>query len=791
MPNENENQTQQKKHVGAVQAQRPRRGPGGGGMVGSGEKATDFMGTLKRLLGMLRKDIFTLILIVIFAAAAVACTISVPRVMENAVNSIYSYVVQSMTYSMTHPEAQKIQSEVNSGFASAEKTLNDKLAQATAGQIALAEKEAQIAKLPATQQAAAQAQLAPQKARVEEGLAAITAGKQQLEAARSQVEEKFKALKTAKSDSVRLSTVKSLGATMSNIPLTGSNNSSQSAQIAKFKSMTDSQMIGLAKGFAPKPKMNYSYIGKIGLIMLAIVLFSSVLSALQQRMTVRVTQELVRRLRRQVSEKLDRLPLKFFDGQTHGEILSKLTIDIDLMSTNLQNVMSQSMTSVLMLVGIIIMMFTVNWLLALVSCIVLPLAFIATAIIAPKAQRYFGRQQNQLGELNGQIEENYGGHNIIKAFNREKISINTFKDTNEVVYDSAWKAQFLSSLLWPVVIFAVNLQYVVIVVLAAILTRSKVFFLGANIGGMTVGGISAFILYLNQFQQPMTQIAQIANVIQSSMAAAERVFILLDEKEEAPDPLEAPEVENPQGAVQVADINFDYDPSVPLIRDWNMMTEPGKMVAIVGPTGAGKTTIVNLLMRFYEVNSGTITVDGVDTSIMRRADVRKLFGMVLQDTWLYSGTIRENIAYGKDDATEDEIIQAADTALADHFIRTLPHGYDTEIQEDANNLSAGQRQLLTIARAFLADAPILILDEATSSVDTRTEQLIQAAMERLMHGRTSFVIAHRLSTIRNADQILVMNHGRIVESGNHDQLLAANGFYADLYNSQFAGDEDA
>ena len=787
MPNENTNQTEQKKPIGAVQTPRPRRGPGGGGLVGSGEKAADFTGTLKRLLGMLKKDSVVLVLIVIFAAAAVTSTISVPRVMENAVNKIYLYVEQSMMYST----ADKVKSQVDSGFTQQEKTLDDTLAKAVAGQKAIEAQAALIAKLPPAQQSAATAQLAPKQAETTKAIAQLTAGKQQLEAMRTKVEDQFKTLQTTKSDAERLSVMKSLVTMMSQASSATSGNTSQSTQIQKFKTATDSQLLSIAKGFVGKPKMDFSYIGEICLIMLAIILGYSLLTGFQQRMTVRVTQELVRRLRRQVSEKLDRLPLKFFDGQTHGEILSKLTIDIDLMSTNLQNVMSQSMTSVLMLVGILIMMFSVNWLLALVSCIVLPLAFIATAIIAPRAQRYFGRQQNQLGELNGQIEENYGGHNIIKAFNREQISINHFKGTNEVVYASAWKAQFLSSLLWPVVIFAVNLQYVVIVVLAAVLTRPEVYFLGANIGGMTVGGISAFILYLNQFQQPMTQIAQIANVIQSSMAAAERVFILLDEEEEAPDPLEAPEVENPQGAVQVSDLNFDYDPSVPLIRDWNMMTQPGKMVAIVGPTGAGKTTIVNLLMRFYEVNSGTITVDGVDTRVMKRADVRKLFGMVLQDTWLYSGTIRENIAYGKDDATEEEIVRAADIALADHFIRTLPHGYDTEIQEDANNLSSGQRQLLTIARAVLADAPILILDEATSSVDTRTEQLIQAAMERLMHGRTSFVIAHRLSTIRNADQILVMNHGRIVESGNHEQLLAAGGFYADLYNSQFAGDEDA
>jgi len=790
MPNENTNQAQQAKPIVRPQQGggiRPGgRGPGGGGLAGSGEKANDFWGTLKRLLKMFRDDYITLMLIVVLAVAGITCSILTPRVMENAINSITSFVEQKMTYT----QAQKIKSEVNAGIDSEKKPLNQKLANALAEQRML---NAQIALTPMTQRAEKAKELEPQLIGIQKDIAQMSVGKQQIEAARTQIENQFNALRTAKSDAVRLSVMKSLVAMMSKSSSATKGNSSQSAQFAKFKDATDSQLLSIAKGFSSThaPTPDYHYIGEICLIMVTLSLGYAVLMGFQQRITVRITQELVRRLRRQVSEKLDRLPLKFFDSQTHGEILSKLTIDIDLMSTNLQNVMSQSMNSALMLIGILIMMFTVNWLLALVSCIVVPLALLATAVIAPRAQRYFGRQQNQLGELNGQIEENYGGHNIIKAFNREQISIDRFKSTNDIVYSSAWKAQFLSSLLWPIIIFANNLQYVVIVVIAAILTRPQVFFLGANIGGMTIGGIAAFIMYLQQFQQPMQQMAQIANVIQSSMAAAERVFILLDEEEEAPDPAEAPVVEKPKGAVKVSKINFDYDPTVPLIRDWNMTTRPGKMVAIVGPTGAGKTTIVNLLMRFYEVNSGTISVDGIDTSIMKRADVRKLFGMVLQDTWLYSGTIRENIAYGKDDATEEEIIQAADTALADHFIRTLPHGYDTEIQEDAGNLSAGQRQLLTIARAVLADAPILILDEATSSVDTRTEQLIQAAMERLMHGRTSFVIAHRLSTIRNADQILVMNHGRIVESGNHDKLLAKGGFYADLYNSQFAGDEDA
>jgi ATP-binding cassette subfamily B protein len=561
----------------------------------------------------------------------------------------------------------------------------------------------------------------------------------------------------------------------------------------RVKDASDQQLLIFAKALAltDEPVLDYNYIGMIALVLIGLYFLYALFAYVQQRLTVTMTQELVRRLRTQVSEKLDTLPLKYFDGQTHGEILSKITIDIDLISTNLQQVLSQTLSSVFQLLGILIMMFSISWVLALVSCVAIPLTLVLTGIIAPKAQKFFARQQAQLGELNGQIEENYGGHNIIKAFNREEISLTRFRATNKQLYGSAWKAQFISSVLMPVINAVTNLQYVVIVVIAAILTRPDVTLAGINIGGMTVGAIFAFIQYVSSFQQPMVQMAQIANVIQGSIAAAERVFILLDEAEEAPDPDPAATVDVAQGSVTIDHIDFDYDPASPLIRDWYLDVKPGQMIAIVGPTGAGKTTIVNLLMRFYDVTQGSIRIDGVDTAAMKRSDVRALFGMVLQDTWLFNGSIADNIAFGRDDATPEQIHAAADTALADHFIRTLPHGYDTVLAEDAGNISVGQRQLLTIARAVLADSPILILDEATSSVDTRTEQLIQTAMARLMQGRTSFVIAHRLSTIRDADLIVAMNHGRIVESGSHDELLAADGFYAELYNSQFAGDEDA
>ncbi|MCL2819104.1 MAG: ABC transporter ATP-binding protein/permease [Actinomycetia bacterium] len=530
------------------------------------------------------------------------------------------------------------------------------------------------------------------------------------------------------------------------------------------------------------PSIDFDYIGRIALILIGLYCLGALLAYIQQTLTVTVTQDLVRTLRRMVSEKLDRLPLSFFDTQTYGEILSKITIDADLISTNLQQAMSQTMTSLFTLIGIIIMMFTISWKLALVSLIAVPGSILVTALIAPRSQKFFADQQARLGDLNGQIEENFAGHIIVKAFNREEANIERFGKTNEDLYGSAWKAQFMSSIIMPLIHFISNVQYVVIVVYAAILSAA---------GQLPIGDILAFIQYIQQFGQPIQQVAQIANVIQGTIAAAERVFNLLDEPEETPDALKPAQLSAPRGLVEFDDVDFDYVETNPLIRDLTLTAKPGQTVAIVGPTGAGKTTLVNLLMRFYDLNSGQIRVDGVNTADMNRHDVRKLFGMVLQDTWLFNGTIAENIAYGREGATREEIEAAAKAAFADHFIRTLPQGYDTILAEDGSNLSVGQRQLLTIARAILADSPIMILDEATSSVDTRTERLIQEAMNRLTEGRTSFVIAHRLSTIRDADLILVMDKGRVVESGTHDELLASDGFYAELYNSQFSQEAEA
>ncbi|MCL2437833.1 MAG: ABC transporter ATP-binding protein/permease [Coriobacteriia bacterium] len=543
---------------------------------------------------------------------------------------------------------------------------------------------------------------------------------------------------------------------------------------------------------AVAPAIDFTFIAKILAVVGVLYLLGAAFSYIQQRLIIHVTQKLIHGLRQKASEKLDRLPLRYFDRKPYGDTLSRITNDIDLINSNLQQVMTQTLTSLIMIVGILVMMFVINWMLALISLIALPVTMLLTAWVAPKAQRFFGRQQAQLGELNGQIEENFSGHNVIKAFNREEASVERFRKTNEKLYGSAWKAQFLTSILMPLFTLITNIQYVLIVAIAAILTRPEVMFLGTNIGGLQIGLILAFIQYVHQFQQPLVTTAQMANLIQGTIAAAERVFELLEEDEERPDDEESAKHDSrPRGAVSLDNVNFDYVPDEPLIRDWSLEVSPGEMVAIVGPTGAGKTTVVNLLMRFYDADSGKICIDGIDTQEMTRAGARGLFGMVLQDTWLFSGTIYENIAYGREDASREEIIEAAKTAFADHFIRTLPDGYDTVLQEDAQNLSVGQRQLLTIARAVLRDAPIMILDEATSSVDTRTEKLIQAAMARLMQGRTSFVIAHRLSTIRDADKIVVMQQGRIVETGTHDNLLKSGGFYAELYLSQFAEDEDS
>ncbi len=491
-----------------------------------------------------------------------------------------------------------------------------------------------------------------------------------------------------------------------------------------------------------------------------------------------VAQRTMYRLRREVDEKISRLPLKYFDSRTHGEIMSRAVNDMDNLSTTLQQSITQLITSVVTLLGVIVLMLTISPLLSLIVVLTLPLSLFVTVGIAKRSQNYFRRQQRALGELNGHVEEMYTGHKIVKAFGREGQSVAEFNERNEQLYNAGWRAQFVSGIIMPLMRFIGNIGYVFVAVVGGIMVTR---------GAIAIGDVQAFIQYAQQFTQPIIQLANFANVIQSAMASAERIFELLDEQEEVPEAADAKVIEHPDGEVKFEHVKFGYSPDNILMEDMNIDVQPGQMIAIVGPTGAGKTTLVNLLMRFYDVNSGRILVDGVEIREIKRGALRRTFGMVLQDTWLFNGTIHDNIAYGREGATEEEIIRAAKAANANHFIRTLPGGYNTVLNEDATNISQGQRQLLTIARAFLANPEILILDEATSSVDTRTEMQIQKAMAGLMKGRTSFVIAHRLSTIRDADLILVMNHGTIVEKGTHEELLAKNGFYADLYNSQFTG----
>ncbi|MEJ2662610.1 MAG: ABC transporter ATP-binding protein [Spirochaetia bacterium] len=528
----------------------------------------------------------------------------------------------------------------------------------------------------------------------------------------------------------------------------------------------------------PMPSIDFIFIGRTILILIGLYALSSLFTYIQQYQMAGISQKIVYALRSDVSKKLARLPLKFFDSRAHGDIMSRVTNDIDTISTTLQQSLTQVITSVFTIIGVLIMMLTISPLLTLITLVTLPLSFFATMKIAKMSQKNFAAQQKHLGQLNGHVEEMFTGHKIVKAFGHEKKSITEFNRINDRLYKASWKAQFVSGIIMPMMNFINNLGYVLICVVGGILAAQK---------ALNLGDIQAFIQYSRRFTMPIAQTANIANILQSTIACAERVFEILDEEEEIPDRPDALVIRKPRGDVRFDKVRFGYKDDNILMENMNIDVKQGQMIAIVGPTGAGKTTLVNLLMRFYEIQGGKITVDGIDIRDLRRGQMRTMFGMVLQDTWLFNGTIKENIAYGRPDASERQIIQAAKTAHADHFIRALPDGYDTELTEEASNISQGEKQLLTIARAILSDPSILILDEATSSVDTRTEVYIQKAMAVLMKGRTSFVIAHRLSTIRDAEMILVMNNGSIIEMGNHDELLARGGFYADLYNSQFTG----
>lgn len=538
---------------------------------------------------------------------------------------------------------------------------------------------------------------------------------------------------------------------------------------------------GIVSKISGGPGINFEEIAHILITLLVLYMVSALFSFIQGFVMTNISQKLTYKIRNDLIEKVNRLPMKYFDKKTKGEVLSLFTNDVDTLSQNLNQSITQIITAICTMVGILIMMFTISWQMTLISLLILPVSAFIVKFIVGKSQKYFKKQQDYLGHVNGQVEEIYGGLTIVKAFNGEEKAIEEFSKANDTLYHSAWRSQFLSGLMFPVMAFIGNIGYVAVAIVGG--------YLAIN-GTITVGNIQSFIQYNKQFTRPINEIAQISAMLQAMMAAAERIFEFLDEKEEIETGKEEKKTDELKGNVKFEHVKFGYDEDKIIIKDFSADVKDGQKIAIVGPTGAGKTTMVKLLMRFYDVNDGAILVDGINIKDFKREELRKMFGMVLQDTWLFNGTIKDNIKYGREDASDNDVIEAAKAAHIHHFIKTLPNSYDMVLNEETSNISAGQKQLLTIARVILTDPKVLILDEATSSIDTRTEIQIQKAMDNLMKGRTSFIIAHRLSTIKNADLILVMNHGDIVEQGNHEELLAKGGFYADLYNSQFEEVED-
>lgn len=690
-------------------AQKPMGRPGGGhsgGPMGSigrpVEKAKDFKGTLKRLVGYLKPRRISFIIVIIFAIASTVFAIRAPKIMAGAID------------------------DIKDGW----------MAKTAIQQVSLIQKQPEL-------QAMLKAANIPL-------LDTITDPQKKAEAFQQMMDLSKK------------------------MPAAGQ--SGQNAQQPKYTQEQIDQVVKAIK--VTGGSIDFNNIFSIVLLLIGLYILSALFGYVQQYIMAAVAQRTVYDMRSDVSKKLSKLPLKFFDGRAHGDILSRVTNDVDNIATTLQQSLTQLITSIVTIFGIVYMMLTISPILTLIVLATLPLYIIVTALIAKKSQKYFAAQQKELGLLNGHVEEMYTGHKIVKAFGHEQDSIAEFEAINERLYAAGWKAQFISGIIMPMMNSISNLGYVIICVIGGIFVTN---------GSFTLGNVVAFITYSKQFTMPIVQTANIANIIQSTIASAERVFEILDEKEEIPDGVDAKVIEAPNGDVNFENVKFGYKEDVTIIHKLNISVKSGDTIAIVGPTGAGKTTLVNLLMRFYEIGEGKISIDGIDIRDLKRGSLRHIFGMVLQDTWLFNGTIRDNIAYGREGATEDEIISASKAAYADHFIRTLPDGYNTILNEEASNISQGQKQLLTIARAILADPAILILDEATSSVDTRTELLIQKAMIKLMHGRTSFVIAHRLSTIRDAGLILVMNDGDVIEKGTHHALLEQNEFYADLYDSQFTG----
>ncbi|WP_411678376.1 ABC transporter ATP-binding protein [Caproicibacter sp.] len=758
---ENRNNTNQAGRPGAM----GHRGGPGGSIGRPVEKAKDFKGTLKRLVKYLKPHTFRLAAVVVFALFSTAFTVLAPRISGDAINQLTDGFIAKHMIS----EVTKAQDSVNKPLKAQLDQIDSARSHAenqakAAARAALEQKGASQNQIAAAEQQAATAADKAFDAKISQSVTP-----QALSAMREIVS--LPRISDIAGADEKADTINQFASLAKKLPQSGS--SGQSFQLSDKDLQKYLGDIRETNGVIP-----FDAIAKTLLFLLFVYLLSSLFTFLMRYIMASVSQVTVYSLRKDLNDKLSRLPLKYYDGHTSGDILSRMTNDIDTVSSTLQQSMTQLIQSVCQILGYIIMMLLYSPILTLIVLCTLPLYIGVTMFIASHSQKYYKAQQKHLGTLSGHTEEMFTGHIIVKAFGRERESIETFEKVNDDLYNVGWKAQFMSGIMYPLMNFVSNIGYVLVSVVGGIFVTKSF---------LNIGDITAFIQYSRSFSMPIIQTANIANIIQSTIACAERVFEVLDEEEEIPDAEDAVKIEHPKGDIRFDHVKFSYTESVPLMEDMNLDFKQGETVAIVGPTGAGKTTLVNLLMRFYEVNGGAITFDGVNIRDIARGNLRTMFGMVLQDTWLFNGTIEENIAYGRENATHEQVIAAAKAAHADHFIRSLPEGYRTVLNEEASNISQGQKQLLTIARAILADPSVLILDEATSSVDTRTELLIQKAMGVLMHGRTNFVIAHRLSTIRDAHLILVMNHGTIIETGNHDELMKKNGFYADLYNSQFVG----
>lgn len=704
-----------------------RRGPMGGGPGGAaipGEKAKDFFGTLNKTVRYMRKDLAVIVIAFILAVFSVIATLLVPDILGGATDELLAGTMSKTFY--------KNATEIQNGIP-----------EFTDEQLEMIEQFPDL-----TVRDVADMGMLPEGAEIDE----------------SMMDLKLSALVEAKNATTVGELFRALGATKALDSLA-----------VTYRARVENTSLTAA------PKIDTDVIVSILTKIIALVCVSAILAYVQGLLLAGVAQRVSYRFRRDINNKIDSLPLKFYDTTTNGEVMSYITNDVDAISNSLNQSLSQIVTSVTTIIGVMVMMFTINWILTLITLLIVPISMFIVMMIIKRSQRYYLMQQEYLGHVNGHIEEMFAGHNVISLFNGEEKSIEKFSDYNSKLYESAWSSQFFSGMMMPVMKFVGNLNYVLACVLGG------VFVLNGNVAGiqMTVGNIQSYIQYVRQFNQPINQISGIANTFQSTVAAAERIFNFLEQPEEQETGDAVPE--NVEGNVTFDHVRFGYNEDKIIIKDFSCDVKKGQRIAIVGPTGAGKTTVVKLLMRFYELNGGDIYLDGTNIRSFTREGLRNEVGMVLQDTWLFSGTIMENIRYGRLSATDEEVKRAAKIACADHFIQTLPGGYDFEINTEADNISQGQKQLLTIARAILADPTVLILDEATSSVDTRTEILIQQAMDRLMQGRTSFIIAHRLSTIRDADKILVLRDGDVIEQGKHEELLAKGGFYATLYNSQFEG----